>query len=466
MSAVYDCGRVYYSVSLKRCNRNMATHQIGKFKFRIGKSGFQYKFGDGEVKTVFGKKQDSAQPEYDNYRADDSDYGYENGYDDGYYDQPQADEGYEQGYDDGYDDGYYENEGQDDDGYYPEEGEGSGRIMDFIDNNPWVIYALLVVFPPLGIYLLWHFGYFENKMRIIVSAASAVWFILLLVLLFSLIFSGGGDQEKQPNMQLTTFKPATSEPTEVPTVEPTSSAVATVRPITTPAATPITGGSSGGTATSGYVYSPQTGLYYHMSENCTKIGTGVSVTLVTKEAAMNRNQSACPLCGGGTVYYATASGSRYHTDRNCDGMQNAIEYSKEAAEREGKVACYICAGGKAPTEDTKTSAGAKYVASLKNDKSGYKVWMTSGGSAYHATSDCKGMTGAGQVTLLKALQSGKPACSKCLNYLNGYVYCTSSGTYYHSASTTCGMKDGTRVTLSLALVLGKKKCPDCIDEKI
>jgi len=459
----------------------MATHQIGKFKWRFSEEGFQFKFGDGEVKTLFGKKKDNDQPEYDNYQGDDSDYGYDNGYDEGY------DQGYDDGYDSGdtyyddeagnYEDGYYDDgdQGEGDDGVYYE-GEDSSRlsrVMDYVDSHPWIIYALLVILPPLGIYLLWHFGYFENKLRMIVSAASAVWFIILLILLFSLIFRGGDEVRTQGgDMQLTTFKPATIEPTEEPEADPTAAADETDLPgaLPTPSATPITGGSpdggaTGDTAQSGYVYSPQTGLYYHTTEDCSRIGNS-SVTLVTLQAAQNRNQSACPLCGGGTVYYATPGGSRYHTDRTCDGMLNAVEYSKEAAEKEGKVACYICAGGKKPEEDAEASSGSKYVANLKNDKSGYKVWMTNKGKAYHATANCKGMSGAKQVTLLQALQSGKPACSTCLNYLNSYVYCTSGGTYYHSASNTCGMKGGTRVTLSLALVLGKKKCPDCIDESI
>ena len=97
----------------------MATHQIGKFKWRFSEEGFQFKFGDGEVKTLFGKKKDNDQPEYDNYQGDDSDYGYDNGYD----------EGYDQGYDDGYDSGdtYYDDEaGNYEDGYYDDGDQGEG----------------------------------------------------------------------------------------------------------------------------------------------------------------------------------------------------------------------------------------------------------------------------------------------------------------------------------------------------
>lgn len=455
----------------------MATHQIGNFKFKISKNGFQYKVGDGEVKTLFKSNKRAEEDDYARYQGgDDSDYAYED--DQGYYDQPEADENY--------DDGYYYEDAQradgDDDVYYDgEEEPQAGPIMDYIENNAWVVWALLVILPPAGIYLLWRFNRYDIKVRSGISAASAIWFIVALILIFSGIFSGGEETRTDPHMTLTSFRP-----TATPTIEPTSTPDATAEPadddpfadFSNPTATPLPGGNvigntgNTGTASTGNVYSPQTGLYYHYSENCTKIDSNVSVTLVTLQAAKNRNQSACPLCGGGTVYYATPGGSRYHTDKNCDKMTGAVEYSKEAAEAEGKVACWICAGGKQPTAASTAEAtdGAsklkKYAASITNDKSGLKVYMTSGGKEYHATADCKGMSGASQVTLLKALQSGKPACTKCLSYLNSYVYCTSSGKYYHSASTTCGMKNGTKVTLSAALVLGKKKCPDCIDESL
>lgn len=445
----------------------MATHQIGKFKFRLSEKGFQYKWGDGSIHTIaFGKAGDEG-GDNGRYQGDDSDYAYEN--QEGYYsDEPSAD-GYDDGYD--YDDQSAEPADGEENEYYGEEQDGQASpVMEYIENNLWVLIALLVILPPAGIYLMWRLNRFEFMHRAAISAASGIWFVVALILIFSSVFGGTQDTSTPPAMTLTSFSP-TAKPTDTPTPTPSAEATGDLLNLgAEPSATPIAGDTSGNTgdisADSGNVYSPQTGLYYHKSANCSKIGSNVSVTLVTVEAAKNRNQSACPLCCGGTVYYATASGSRYHTDPNCDGMQNAVEYSKEAAEREGKVACYICAGG-TKTDSTDSEDKTKnYAASITNDKSGIKVWMTSSGKAYHASATCSGMSGASEVTLLKALQSGKPACSTCLSYLNSYVYCTSGGTYYHSAATTCGMKNGTRVTLSAALVLGKKKCPDCIDSSL
>lgn len=459
----------------------MATHKIGNFKFRLSKEGFAFRMGEGQVHRLpFGRGGKDQQPEENGYYPeDDSDYAYDDqngyqgqdGYDDGgYYDDREAYPPEENGVPEDYYDGQ---EGD----YYPPEGQGFvGKAMEFIESHPWVVLALLVVFPPLGIYLLWRMGMYNSTTRLIISAVSALWLVLLLVLIFSNAFKGTNDvNNNTPGLVLTTPN-FTSAPTAEPSVEPTDAAatVSVNDPLggeTSPSPTPVTG--IGGTDTTGeatgdYVYSPQTGLYYHKDPNCSKIDANVSVSLVTIQAAQNRNQSPCPLCCGGTVYYATKDGSHYHTNSTCSGMKNAVEYSKEAAEAEGKTACPICAGGKqTDTTDTSTESKAKqYAMSIKNDKSGIKVYMTSGGKAYHLDKNCQGMSGASEVTLLKALQSGKPACSVCVPALNNKVYCTSSGKYYHSRSACGTMKKGTQVSLAWALVLGKKKCPDCITDDI
>ena len=137
----------------------MATHQIGNFKFKISKNGFQYKVGDGEVKTLFKSNKRAEEDDHARYQGgDDSDYAYED--EQGYYDQPEADENYNDGY-------YYEDaqraEGGDDVYYDGEEEPQAGPIMDYIENNAWVVWALLVILPPAGIYLLWRFNRYDIK---------------------------------------------------------------------------------------------------------------------------------------------------------------------------------------------------------------------------------------------------------------------------------------------------------------
>ena len=450
----------------------MALHEIGKLKIRIGREGFGIKIGDRKLFS-FGSKakgtDTGAEGGYADY-PDDSDYAYED--QNGYYPEDEAGyDGYENGgdgyYDQGGDGGYYP---PDDDGYYTPEGEPqAGRVMEYIENNAWVVLALLVALPPLGIFLLWRLNRYEFRVRIAASVVSAIWFIVAVILIISGITGGGSDTSKLPEMNLTTIAP-TATPTAMPTATPTVAATTAV-PELSPAATPLGGGT--GTGNTGddigtqadYVYSPQTGLYYHKVDNCSNIDAGAQVTLVTLEAAINRNQSPCPLCCGGEVYYATADGTWYHTDRYCQGMTDAVEYSKEAAIKEGKTACPVCAGGKATetNNDNKTKA-QRYAESITTDKSGIEVYMTANGTWFHTDQNCQGMNEARKVTLLKALQAGKTGCPVCFANANKLVYCTSGGTYYHLDPTCTRMKNPSHVTLAAAAVLGKKQCPECVTE--
>ena len=407
--------------------------KLGKLTVIARNGKFGYRLGDGQSHVLFGKNKNvqSGEDEYD-------------GYDD--YDQEDG-----RSREDYYVDDYAE------DTYDEEEKEGNvfSRSLSFMK---------------------------DHKMPFITGGVA----VAAVVALIAGLNSGKDDQSKLPQMTLTSNLPTyTAAPASTPDPDSLETKISTTDELTAdttddlfsdddfdtgstePKATALPGGNTGSDtdSLSGNVYSPQTGLYYHMDPNCSKIDAGVQVTLVTLEAAVNRSQSPCPLCCGGTVYYATSGGKYYHTDRNCQGMTGATEYSKEAAIAEGKSACPVCAGGKeADDTDSTMTKGQRYLASLTNDKSGVKVWMTKKGQYYHSKSDCNGMSGAKQYTLLKAMQSGKAACPTCMSNANIYVYCTSGGTYYHSKSACGTMKNGTKVTLALAKVLGKKQCPDCITE--
>ena len=195
----------------------MATHQIGKFKFRLSKKGFQYKWGDGGIHTIaFGRTETEADDSV-RYQGDDSDYAYEN--QDGYYPDEDSAEGYDNGYD--YADQPEEPAEGDEDAYYGDgEEPQAGPVMEYIENNLWVIIALLVILPPAGIYLLWRLNRFEFTPRVVISAVSGIWFVVALILIFSSIFSGSQDSSTPPAMTLTSFVP-TAEPTDEPTDEPT-----------------------------------------------------------------------------------------------------------------------------------------------------------------------------------------------------------------------------------------------------
>lgn len=463
----------------------MATHKIGKLKFNLSKEGFAYRMGDGEIHRIyFGKKAEPA-PEDEGYDAaapeDDSDYAYDDQYDergaDDYYDDEYDDaDDYDGGadYDEEYDDGYPE-DGDAPDEYSDEEEYAPGGVSEYIENNIWVIIALLIVLPPLGIYLLWKLGKFEFPTRVGASAASAIWFIVILILIIRAIFFGGSDVQTPGEIQLSTVTPPptiriTAEPTEtIPglSAEPTETAIATPKPDNTG----ITGGATGGNEVpvdgSSIVYSPSTGAYYHANGTCANIG-GASVTPVTLQTALNRNQAACPLCYTQTIYYARPDSTWYHTDQYCQDMKNAVVVTKQSAEANGQTACPVCAGGTAaPTADTsKLTPAQRFANTITNDKSGMKVWMTKNGKNYHLTSDCRGMSGARQVTLLAAIQDGKTSCSTCCAYLDNMVYCTQRGKSYHTDEHCQNMQNASHVTLAAALIMGKSRCDICITDDV
>lgn len=445
-------------------------------------------YADGDYGQHY-DESDYDDPAYDDQPYDEEGYDdgvYDESYDDGYAggdydeaydegdydDQPYEDDGYDQSYDGEYDDPYSEtdaNEAYQDD-YY---GEGENSLLRYVDENNWVIYVLLILLPPLGIYLLWRSNRFEKIMRYGLSAASGVWMVIALILIFTGIFGGNGDVTRDKNLPLPSVAPsATVTATTVPTVAPSTSATVA------PSATPIGGTTGGSNTTTGdatgsteYVYSPASGLYYHSSNTCANIGAGVSTSRIPVEIAQSsRNQSACPLCysgsgnggtgsGQATTYYATRNGTYYHLDKTCSGMKTPSNYTKEAAEKAGKVACPVCVTKIQKTLDTNA---VKIITSSTVDKSNITVYATKDGKHYHMTSDCSGMKGASKGSLKAALLAGKTACNTCCKAAGTTVYCTAGGTYYHLKSTCSGMKNALNVTLAEALVLGKARCTDCI----
>ncbi len=528
----------------------MATHALGNLKFNLSDKGLAWRMGDGKVHRLFGGKQAPADDEYvesidpdgeegyqDAYDAQDSDYSddyeYEDHADDGYDADGYDDDGYgeDDGYDDpgyddgdydddryddddgyvndGYDDGYDSDEGYDDEGYddrysdvdaddYQEDAydDEQGGLMRYVDENDWVTYLLLFLFPPLGIYLLWRRNRLEKPVRWGLTAASAIWFVVALILLLRGLFGGTGDAQTQPNI---TIPPVQVEVTAAPVADDVTSidlggdtqtddTVDTVDTSDTadtgdtatdfggltgadtdvePTATPLASSANGSNAnTASYVWSPASGLYYHSTNTCPSIEDGVQVWQVTKEIAENsRHQSPCPDCIGGgttTTYYARPDGKYYHSDQTCSNMKNAQIYTLEAAQNEGKEACPVCVLKTQTSLDPATNAGVQFVSSGTTDKSGIEVYATKGGEHFHVKSDCSGMQGASKGSLKDALLAGKTACPKCCPTAGNKVYCRSDSKSYHVDPNCQGMKNAKQITLAEAMVLGKEKCDVCI----
>jgi len=493
----------------------MATFNLGKFKIKTSGDGIAFRFGEGEIHRLgFGRK--NAAPDYDeeymNEEAySDEEYGSEGdfapggytgrfsqpasddydddfgGYDDRYEDY--ADDRYDDGYAD--DDRYYDDNGDYDDRYldedadaYGDEGyESESPLMRYVDENDWVTFVLLVLLPPLGIYLLWRRRRFEQTIRWAVSAVSALWFIIALVLIFSLIFSGSGDVTTNPPIEMTTPKPtveaeATPEtgdelafdlPGDLSALGASAAPDASLQPGQTPdalaigaTATPIAG-FNGGTAPVGNmgntVIMTATGLYYHNNPNCANIEADAATSNVTRDVADQRGKVACPVCyPNQETFYATERGTYYHVDPTCSDMEEAVQITKDAASQQGKKPCPVCIQH---IVNSLKNNELKFADAGTTDRSGMTVYATSGGRYFHLDATCGGMKDAAAGTMLKAMLAGKQPCPKCCSGADTMVWCTRGGVSYHNASDCSGMMDAFQVMLAEAKILGKSKCSVC-----
>ena len=458
----FKFGKTLVNVS----GRGIATKDTSTGEIR--RFGFPWanRAGKGEQEAEDG----APSREYARYEDDASDL-YEN--DDRYtrdsYEDTEEDESYDEDEVNAYDEGDAE----------PEPGRGRSLV-----DAPWFMWAMLVILPPLGIWLLWRNNRFEITPRSIISGAAVIWFIIMLVWLFSHL-GGGGDVPVLPDLPTTSptvEATATPEPTDVPTATPeiTQEAVVTPQAQNTPVPDDLTGTgtttqapdntstSEGTTPTSvPFVWSTPTGKYYHSYATCSNMTNASKVTL---SVALNRKQEACPLCWvppevtpkptntplPANMFYSTPNGEYYHLDPACSGMRNAQVISQaEAMSTRGQSACPICIGS---------------------------VYMTEGGTYFHANSTCSGMKNARLVTVNEAQQAGKLPCRECqplaanggANQVfgsatsnsavgNAVFYMTDGGTYYHSEPNCSGMRNARETSAREAETAGKLPCPVCMN---
>ena len=438
-------------------------------------AGYDDGYGDdyNDRDAGYGDRDAGYDDDYDNRDA---------AYDDGYGgDYDDRDAGYDPGYGDDYgreDGGYGEDDYGEDQGYEQPDGgypaEGFGAVLQYVDENDWVTFLLLVLLPPLGIYLLWRRQRFDLKVRYGLSAGSAIWFVVLVVLLATVIFGGRGDTTTQGELVITTISPspsatvdagATATPAPSGSAQPSASPGASASPNASisPSATPI--GSVSPSASAGNiatVWVTTSGDYYHNRQDCSNIsGTASEVTLAL---AQERGLYACPVCYDATVYYATPGGRWYHTDQNCPGMSGAEVYSLERAEAEGKDPCPVCV----LRTQTSLYPGEErlvFVDHNTTDRSGITVYWNSDGQHYHLE-NCSTVSGASPGSLRDAIVQGKTACQYCLPMGDMLVWCTEGGANCHLDPNCRNMSNASQVTLSEALVLGKTVGPTCMSDDL
>ena len=436
--------------------------------------------------SPYGGREDDGR-EYDDRGYDDR--GYDGrGYDDRGYD----DRGYDdRGYDDrGYDDRGYDGQGYDD--YDSDYGRDryNGREFDPPDENivlrylydtEWLTWVLLVVLPPLGIWLLWKRDRFDIMIRAIISAVSAIWFIIALVLIFSGI--GGSDDPTTPGANtggtISLISPSAAAPSAssaepgasgtpilnaTPSPTPSASASASTNSGTTGgSSTPRPGNSNTGTSTTtdpnanATVFANATGMWYHRQSTCPQSGMTTAGTPMTVASAEQQGKTACPYCIGGTsnngtdtnaTYYYHDDSTYYHSNSTCDGrMSEAPAHSYTETMASGKDPCPNCIG----------------------------LWATETGKYYHTNPNCDGMTGARLYTKSEAekLNDVHPhtLCPICaggtvvgtITSLTDTVYMTETGEWFHTQSNCQNMKGAKAFTAEEARYLyDRDPCPRCV----
>lgn len=113
---------------------------------------------------------------YDDGYTDDTAYDGEDGaYEDDYADGPYGD--YDDGYTDaeGYDDGYAD----DDEALEPAAPQTFKEKWEALTEKTWFLLLMLVVFPPLGLYLIWHYRRWTGGKRVLATAIGLLYFLFV-----------------------------------------------------------------------------------------------------------------------------------------------------------------------------------------------------------------------------------------------------------------------------------------------
>ncbi|MGN0193757.1 MAG: hypothetical protein ACI39G_01405 [Pseudoramibacter sp.] len=194
---------------------------------------------------------DGADEDYDDY-GEEADNPYTDGaYDDGAYEEAYPEEyeeeypddagayGYDgdDGYDEGYDDDYDAEYGGDendvyDDGYADEEAEPATfkEKWEALTEKTWFLILMLALFPPLGLYLIWHYKRFSGGKRVLATVLGIAYFLFIWLGFIgvntginSQTFTSLKNKQQQSSGQNVQNTPDTSSDTSTDTSSDTSS---------------------------------------------------------------------------------------------------------------------------------------------------------------------------------------------------------------------------------------------------
>lgn len=388
---------------------------------------------------------------------------------------------------DGYPEEDFGGEERYDPGYAP---RGLEAAVDYVMTNDWVTWVLLLVLPPLGIWLLWRRGMLNRNGRLMFSLLSGIWFVGALVLMFGMpqrpedteiLPQTIGRQVVEPAEPTATPEPEIDEADAVYTTRsgafyhlstecrllldqtPNRVARSTAQENGLMSCPYCAGGSYGvpyalfmtnetTDLSNQQVYCSQEDEVFHIALDCPT--EPVSARLIGLKEALLMNRTACPSCcaTAAKLVWCTANGTYYHVDDDCQGMRNARQVTYAEARVLGKVRCPKCIGGTPEVNAVPGAAGKDTT---------YYVYATKNGAYYHIDEHCSGMQNAERVKLADMLASNRPACPVCCTAVEMTVFVSRTSPYYHSYSGCTGLRDPMSDTLVHAMATGLERCPLC-----
>lgn len=241
----------------------------------------------------------------------------------------------------------------------------------------WFMALISVLFPVVGLYLMWKFKKNWNKIiKIILTAIASVWLLFLLVFCFAMgsdsaVVTDEVDYSTTENSVITEIiKPTSTTTTD--TTESTANTTTTTTKPTTTTTKPSTTTTKPTTTTT----KPTTTTTKSTTTTTKPTTTTTKATTTTTKATTTTTKKTTT-----TTTKATTTTTKAITT-------------------------------KATTKPTTTKKATTTVY-YDNSESGQMVWIPESGSKYHCDADCSNMKNPSKVSVSRAKQLGYTACKKC-----------------------------------------------------
>lgn len=219
------------------------------------------------------------------------------------------------------------------------------NIKNPVYKKVWFIALISILFPIVGIFLMWKYKQSWNKIaKIILTAIASVWLLFLLIICLAMgsdTSDAGSNTTNTISTTETTIQNSTFEEeftTELSTTVPTTTTTEATTTMTTTAKSTTTTTKTTTTTTKRTTEATTTTA---KATTTTKKPT----TTTTKPTTTTKKASTTVYIAdsdSGQMVWIPESGSRYHCDPDCSNMKNPSKVSLNKAKQLGYTACKRC----------------------------------------------------------------------------------------------------------------------------